>query len=261
MLPLSKDMDSATDSDLFDYMVQHGIKGWEHLSEYEMLEDWQEDVDDWGEQWQRFAEDWLVYRFESFTKDFQRIAKFENGKIKVYRCIETEDPDVNALGIYWSWDIGSARCYWGDRKGSETDITALVDISDINLENTFYKNLHPITGGEAEIELKPGVEIEVIEVDDEEKSFTAKANVSGGVEDTDYPYYHVSDHPETPTLVKSPDTIHNDPGFDWQVQDWLKEVWGDGEHLRSVSVSKTKNNMKNTLKKMKENGCIGQGSG
>ena len=32
-----------------------------------------------------------------------------------------------------------------------------------------------------------------------------------GVEDTGYPYYHVSDHPDTPSLGSHTDSIHNDP--------------------------------------------------
>ncbi len=177
--PLSTDMDVATDSDLFDAMRDHGIKGWEHLSEYEIFEDWQEQADDdWANQWQSFAKDWLDYRYRTFKDDFKRIAKVKDGKLEIYRCIEIPEDQTKRnefrdnikkgtarLGVYWSWDYGSARCYWG--KGlskQEVVITGLVDPSAMHAENTFYKNLHPLTSGEGEIELHEGSPVTITSI-------------------------------------------------------------------------------------------------
>ena len=175
--PLSTDMDSATDEDLFDAMVQHGVKGWEHLSDYYDLSDWQSEVDDWSDEWTNFANAWLVYRYGSFKKDFERIAKFKEGKLEIYRCIEIPKDQTKrdefrdsvkkgtaALGIYWTWDYGSARCFWGKGGGSTRDevvLTGLIDPSAMNAGNTFYKNLHPLTAGEGEIELHEGTPITI----------------------------------------------------------------------------------------------------
>jgi len=167
--------DNPTDQDIFEHIVQHGLKGWEHLSDYESIEDWQEDDDDWSDQWKRFVTDYIQYRYDNVSKEFKRFAKFKNGKLEVYRCIEISKEKRNEfrdsvrngsadLGIYWSFDYGTARCYWGDsyeHSREEVTITGLIDVSAMNAENTFYKLLHPITGGELEIELNKGASVEV----------------------------------------------------------------------------------------------------
>ena len=138
-----------------------------------------------GTEWDEALDVYINTRWCDFEYDFVRIAKVKDNKLYVYRMITVESipkyiyylekgkPTTDfkgkrykGLGIYWSWDKTKADAHWG-YEGKTILLTGLVGINDIEYKNTALKNLNPGLGeAEAEIQVKKGASIEVIEVED-----------------------------------------------------------------------------------------------
>lgn len=177
-------------------------------------------------------------RWDDFEGEFLKEATIQNGKLVIYRCIAVRSvpkflkllqlgqTSTEGMGVAWTWAHGADYCYQG--KGDHRlTVTALVAPNNIDYVATLDKNMAPGYGeSEQELVVNKGAVVSVISVQERKKSKMGgdvrgeelwtgeqkvKAFVVAAPEDTDYPYFHVSDHPETPSPQSHTGTIHDDP--------------------------------------------------
>lgn len=114
--------------------------------------------------------------FEDFKDAFVAKSTSRDTSLEIYRCIKV--PDVQefidsiesgtmkhtsiykneGLGVYWTWDLKAAKCYWGGA-GDEIVVTANATVDDIDVESTVIANLKE--DEEREITLIEGSKISV----------------------------------------------------------------------------------------------------
>lgn len=86
--------------------------------------------------------------------------KIHNGKITIYRMmnvnqewLENLSYSGKHLGVYWTWEKGSADAYWGKNLPLTIIISAEVPEQYINWDETLYANISPSYTVEREIKL------------------------------------------------------------------------------------------------------------
>lgn len=138
-----------------------------------------------GEEWEDALEKYIHYRWNNFEHQFSKIAKMQDGKLKIYRKITLESVPkflyylnkgkpirgYKGIGVFWSWDKNQAEAHWGHGKYSKKLILieGLVSLNDINYKATALKNLNPSLGEEeAEIEVKENAAITIVKVHSKE---------------------------------------------------------------------------------------------
>jgi len=134
-----------------------------------------------GKEWEEALEKYIENKWYDFSHHFSKIAKMQDGKLKIYRKITLESvpkflyylnkgkpiKGYKGIGVFWSWDKDQAEAHWGHGKYSKKLILieGLVGINDINYEATARKNLNPSLGEEeAEIEVKENAAITIVKV-------------------------------------------------------------------------------------------------
>lgn len=160
--------------------------------------------------------------------DFEKRAEFVGDSVVVYRGISAdtvEDLDLNNVGVYWTWDRDKAANYSNENtKKNLFVVKATAGINDIHLKDTLKKIVwdgYTHEESERELQINKKAKLNLIEIIGPDKTYPVKSktatarviaalkSVVAGVEDADYPYFHVSDHPEIPKPHAHEDTTHN----------------------------------------------------
>jgi len=138
-----------------------------------------------GAEWDDALEKYIDNRWYDFRNKFSKIAKMQDGKLKIYRKITLESvpkflyylnkgkpiKGFKGIGVFWSWDKDQAEAHWGHGKYAKklVLIEGLVGINDIEYESTASKNLNPSLGEEeAEIEVNENAAITIVKVHSKE---------------------------------------------------------------------------------------------
>lgn len=195
-----------------------------------------------GDVWEQALAEYKQKKYKELSATFD--AHFIGSKIVLYRCISVKNIDdflkvlnesktikgYKGIGVYWTWDKDTAEyfCEENIAQGNIIVLKALVDLNHIDYKTTAELLLQPLLGEkENEIRLLKGKPVAIVDVESSGKSIwqgqqTVKASlqpnhtlinslqVLAGIQDTEYPYYHVSDHFETPT-IRSANEGHKDP--------------------------------------------------
>lgn len=86
----------------------------------------------------------------SFEYDIKNIIIQNNGYIPIFRMMTVDDEFFNNLhttptphlGVYWSWDEGSAEAHWGEPNKPYTIlIESIINKFDIDWDRTYRANL------------------------------------------------------------------------------------------------------------------------
>lgn len=173
-----------------EVVTDYGSEGETHAVWYEAGYS-PEDFDDGdfpepeGEEWENALAEYVDNSWYNFKSQFSRIAKMQDGKLKIYRKITLESVPkflyylnkgkpirgFKGIGVFWSWDKDQADAHWGYGKYAKKKvlIEGLVSLNDINYKATARKNLNPALGTqEAEIEVKENAAITIIKVHSED---------------------------------------------------------------------------------------------
>jgi cation transport regulator ChaB len=101
--------------------------------------------------------------------DFKRIVRGFTNPIRIFRAVDLVDVTAlrtDALGVYWTWDKGSAESYWADRRTKKKTfiIEALVDPAAVDWGRTLIANMSLYF--ENEVTLLEGAPVHVVAVYD-----------------------------------------------------------------------------------------------
>jgi hypothetical protein len=145
-----------------------------YIEEKDLEDDDKDEIEDSKE-----FEEYLKYTLENNFEDFYyNITDLidDNGKISIYRAMTVDDNWLNhlktqgkRLGMYWSWEYGSAEAHWGDwDKKNIVRIESEVNENHVNWDDTIYQNIHPNYSEEKEIRLfkNTPLKIKSIEMND-----------------------------------------------------------------------------------------------
>lgn len=110
--------------------------------------------------------------FDNFLYKIERIIIEKDNKIPIYRALTVNDKFFDhlkttsspKLGIYWSWDEGSAEAHWGQHNKPHTIVLhSEVNENEVNWKSTFLANLEPSIGeDEAEITLYDNTPLKIL---------------------------------------------------------------------------------------------------
>jgi len=144
-----------------------------YIEENHLDEDDRDKIED-SKEFEEYLKDTLKENFEEF---YNNLYFEKNGKIAIYRAMTVDDNWLNhlktqgkRLGIYWSWEYGSAETHWGDyNKKNIVRIESEVDENHVNWDDTIYQNIHPNYYEEKEIRLfkNTPLKIKSIEMNDQ----------------------------------------------------------------------------------------------
>jgi len=123
-----------------------------------------------SEEFEEYLKDILKENFDEF---YNNLYFEKNGKIAIYRAMTVDDNWLNhlktqgkRLGIYWSWEYGSAETHWGDYdKKNIVRIESEVNENHVNWDDTIYQNIHPNYSEEKEIRLFKNTPLTIISIE------------------------------------------------------------------------------------------------
>ncbi len=148
-----------------------------YIEEYD-LEDEDEGVVSNSPEFFSYVKDELESNLEEAKENIYYRIDYKTNKIRIYRAISVNDNWIEhlktqgkRLGIYWSWDYGSAEPHWGYGKiNNIAIIEAEIHEMYIDWKTTLEMNTNPVFSHEKEIRLfkNTPIQIKSITINDEE---------------------------------------------------------------------------------------------